>query len=179
MPSYKGSTLRGGFGITFKHIVCTRDNKNCSECILRESCLYSYIFETSPPKDTEIMRKYESIPHPFIIEPPIDEKRYYKEGEEIEFRLILIGNVIDYLPYFIYTFEELGKIGIGKERGKFTLQRVENTIESEKVYNCDSNKINSFRAEEIDLFPTDFNQSDQDNKINNIRLCFQTPTRIY
>lgn len=58
------------------------------------------------------MRKYKSAPHPFVIEPPPEKRRGYKPGDEIQFGLTLIGRAIDYLPYFIYTFDELGKIGI-------------------------------------------------------------------
>src|SRR3989338_3951739 len=92
LPAYKGSTLRGGFGNAFK---------------------------TPPSENSEILRKYEKAPHPFIIEPPLEQKRLYNPGETLNFNLILIGKAIDYLPYFIYTFEELGKIGIGKGRGKY------------------------------------------------------------
>jgi hypothetical protein len=38
---------------------------------------------------------------------------------------ILIGKAVDYLPYFILTFSELGKKGIGMGRGKFVLEKVE------------------------------------------------------
>ncbi|MGB9716174.1 MAG: CRISPR-associated protein Cas6, partial [Thermodesulfovibrionales bacterium] len=113
LPSYKGSTLRGGFGYAFRRVVCAIKNKECPECLLKEKCIYSYIFETPPPSDSKLMRKYTSAPHPFIIEPP-QEKRYsYTPGTELAFGLILIGKAIDYLPYFIYTFDELGRIGIG------------------------------------------------------------------
>jgi hypothetical protein len=45
-------------------------------------------------------------------------------GDAVIFNLLLIGRAIDYLPYFIYTFEELGKVGIGKGRGKYSLTYV-------------------------------------------------------
>jgi len=114
LPSYKGSTLRGGFGYALKRVVCAIRDKECPDCLLKEKCVYSYVFETPPPSDTKIMRKYKSAPHPFVIEPSPERQRVYKSGDEIHFGLILIGRAIDYLPYFIYTFDELGRIGIGK-----------------------------------------------------------------
>ena len=42
--------------------------------------------------------------------------------DELAFSPTLLGKVIDYLPYFIYSFDELGSIGIGKGRGVYTLR---------------------------------------------------------
>ncbi len=102
LPPYKGSTLRVGFGYAFKRVVCAIRDKECPNCLLKEKCVYSYVFETPPPSDTKIMRKYKSAPHPFVIEPPSERRRGYKPGDEINFGLILIGRAIDYLPYSIY-----------------------------------------------------------------------------
>lgn len=124
-PAYKGSAFRGGFGYAFKRVVCVIKDKACDGCFLKQKCIYSYIFETPPPEDTEMLRLYPKVPHPFVIEPPITEKQSFAPGEEFPFHLILIGNAIDYLPYFIYTFTELGKKGIGQGRGKYDLLQVE------------------------------------------------------
>lgn len=124
-PAYKGSAFRGGFGYAFKRVVCVIKDKACDGCLLKQKCIYSYIFETPPPEDTEMLRLYPKVPHPFVIEPPITEKQSFAPGEEFPFHLILIGNAIDYLPYFIYTFTELGKKGIGQGRGKYDLLQVE------------------------------------------------------
>ena len=124
-PPYKGSAFRGGFGYAFKRVVCVIKGKECDDCILKQKCIYSYIFETPPPEDTEILRLYPKVPHPFVIEPPITEKQSFKPDEEFSFHLILIGQAIDYLPYFIYTFTELGKQGIGQGRGTYDLLQVE------------------------------------------------------
>ncbi|OGP90580.1 MAG: hypothetical protein A2156_08995 [Deltaproteobacteria bacterium RBG_16_48_10] len=124
LPAYKGSTFRGGFGYAFKKIVCVNREKGCGSCLLKSKCVYSYAFETPPPSDTSKMRKYPYAPHPFIITPPLEEKRIYREGERICFELALIGKSIDYLPYFIYTFDELGRMGIGKGKGKYHLEEV-------------------------------------------------------
>ncbi|MBF8275456.1 MAG: hypothetical protein HW390_529 [Candidatus Brocadiaceae bacterium] len=125
LPDYKGAVFRGGFGYAFKKVVCVVKGKPCDACLLKQKCIYSYIFETPPPDDTEILRLYPKVPHPFVIEPPVTEKQVFAPGEPFSFHLILIGNAIDYLPYFIYTFTELGKQGIGSHRGKYSLEQVE------------------------------------------------------
>lgn len=125
LPGYKGAVFRGGFGYAFKKVVCVVKGKPCDECLLKQKCIYSYIFETPPPEDAEILRLYPKVPHPFVIEPPVTEEQSFAPGESFPFHLILIGNAIDYLPYFIYTFTELGKQGIGTGRGRYDLAQVE------------------------------------------------------
>jgi len=124
LPPYPGSTLRGGFGHAFRRIVCAIKGKECTDCLLRDQCIYAYVFETPIPDDAQMMRKYTVAPHPFILELSVNNQRTYKEGEDLSFGLALIGRAIDYLPYFIYTFDELGRIGIGKGRGKYELRQV-------------------------------------------------------
>ena len=63
------SIFRGGFGYAFKRVVCVIKGKACDECLLKQKCIYSYIFET-PPQDTEMLRLYPKVPHPFVIESP-------------------------------------------------------------------------------------------------------------
>ena len=65
LPPYKGSTLRGGFGFAFKRVVCALLNQDCPDCLLKEKCLYSYVFETPPPSSTRIMIKYKVSLHIF------------------------------------------------------------------------------------------------------------------
>lgn len=124
LPSYSGSTLRGGFGHAFRRIICAFKDKECADCLLRRQCVYAYVFETPIPADAQIMRKYTAAPHPFILEPPMNNRKSYQKGEDLSFGLTLIGRAVDYLPYFIYAFEELGHIGIGKGRGKYELREV-------------------------------------------------------
>ena len=65
LPKYKGSTLRGGFGHAFRRIVCVFKGRDCAECLLKEQCVYSWIFETPVPKDAQMMRKYTVAPPSF------------------------------------------------------------------------------------------------------------------
>lgn len=199
LPSYKGSTLRGGFGHVFRKVVCALKKDSCRNCLLSEKCIYSYIFETPPPKDTTIMRKYTAAPHPFIIEPPEEKKNGYKPGDNLTFGLTLIGKAIDYLPYFIYTFDELGKTGIGKGRGKYELKSVksdESRVKNEEkgytsnvipakagiqndsiktIYSSDTKTLKPF---ETSYLPLSFNSELETHNSSLLTLSFQTPARI-
>jgi len=191
LPEYKGSTFRGGFGHAFKKVVCALRNKECPDCLLKEKCIYSYIFETPPPADSRMMRKYPSAPHPFVLCPPLEDDRIYEPGEELQFQLTLIGKAIDYLPYFIYTFEELGKMGIGKGRGKFALQEVraipmtENFrgknerhdrkgAKGEKIYSADDKILHNIGGEFFEFS----NADPLPLALSALLLVFLTPTRL-
>lgn len=81
--------------------------------------------ESPIPEGHPDHRKYKNAPHPYIIVPPLTRKRYFSPDDSISFDILLIGKANDYLPYFIYTFTEMGKRGIGKDRGKFDIASVE------------------------------------------------------
>lgn len=126
LPQYLGSTLRGGFGSVFRKIVCCYRDRICNECLLKSKCIYSYIFETSPPEGSEKLRNIESIPRPYIIDPPaFDSTAVYSPERPLRFYLNLIGKAVEYFPYFIVAFQELGKVGIGRKKEKFIIQEVE------------------------------------------------------
>lgn len=124
LPAYKGSTLRGGFGRSLRRVVCAIKRRDCVDCLLRERCVYVYVFETPPPRQSERLRLYKTVPHPFIIEPPLDVRRYVPSGSSLDLGMVLIGPALEYLPYFIYAFMDMGEQGLGRERGRFTLESV-------------------------------------------------------
>lgn len=193
LPSYKGSTLRGAFGIVFKETVCVVEHRDCDRCILKLKCAYPYIFDTPVPDDSTRMRKYERAPHPFIIDPPLDTNETYKPGEPLSFGLTLIGKAIDYLPYVIYAFERMGTLnGIGSGRrfgnGRFEIESV-NWIDadgSEKPVYDGKKKVlsNSFRPLTIRDFPAsrsfgiDPERCRTGQNANLITVNYLTPTRI-
>lgn len=124
-PPYKGSALRGGFGHAFKSMVCAYQGNCDKRCRLGNACPYGYIFETAPPDDTEVLSTFGQIPRPFVIEPPADHQTDYAPGETLAFQVTLVGKATDFLTYFILAFQELGRRGLGRTRGRFRLARVE------------------------------------------------------
>jgi hypothetical protein len=47
LPEYKGSTFRGAFGHALKRVVCALRREDCADCLLRDKCVYAFVFETS------------------------------------------------------------------------------------------------------------------------------------
>lgn len=189
LHAYPGSTLRGAFGISLKKVVCALKNKECQDCILKEQCIYSYMFETPPPSDTTIMRKYLQIPRPFILEPPLERKIEYAPGEQMTFGLTLIGDrALACCPYFIYAFDELGKVGIGQGRGKFELEHVKCISNGMAHKNSDQSTAQTVYSSDTKTFkPVEgtgmfINWDDicsNGAPPNTLTLNFITPTRIY
>jgi len=178
LPKYKGSTFRGGFGATFKRIVCINDGKDCRECLLKFRCVYSYVFET--PKNEDIKFNTTHLPHPYILEPPLENEIYYPPGLPFSINLILIGKAIEYLPYFIFVMEKLGENGIGKGRGRFLLNKVEtlsHPLDNEGKIIFD-HRIKRLSREFIIVNFQDERGKKKDMICQKITLEFLTPTRI-
>lgn len=127
LPEYKGSAFRGGFGHALRRVVCPFHDGRCQGgCVHPERCVYSYVFETPLPEDIATvlapLRGAQDAPHPFVLEPPEEERQRYNAGDPMAFQLILIGRAMDYLPYFLFTFDELGGIGLGRGKGRYQLE---------------------------------------------------------
>jgi hypothetical protein len=128
LPCYKGSTFRGVFGRALKRVVCALKRQECEQCLLKQRCVYAMVFETQDTMDPPEGSRIVAAPHPFVIEPPLTMETRFSEGSSFDFRLLLFGGANRNLPYFIYAFEQMGKIGIGKringKRGHFSLEEV-------------------------------------------------------
>jgi hypothetical protein len=177
LPPYKGSTLRGGFGNVFRRIACSQKQfDDCHPCLIKNSCPYRMIFEPGPVEETELRGGFDEIPRPFVIEPPETEQIRFEPGEVLDFNLVLIGKAIDYLPYFVLVFKELGEIGIGKGRAKFELKRVAalplsgvdgvTVFDGEKLY------------DQVSLIREPFPAFDSPTNDETLVISFQTMTRL-
>ncbi len=110
----KGDIWRGGFGEALRRLACFYrwEPTDCISCDKTMNCFYYVYFESC-------------IPHPYVIRPSIDLKRVYAKGDVIHLDIILIGNAIEHVDKFIKTMEELGRIGIGANRGRFRIKEVD------------------------------------------------------
>jgi len=182
LPEYKGSSFRGVLGWQLKKAICANKTvSECRDCILNSQCLYTYLFSSQLPQDAQILRNTSAIPSPIIIEPPLTKQQIFEAGETMEAGLILIGKGIEYLPYIIYVFSEIGRAGIGKgtdknaKGGHFELTKVEDKIGGSKIYNAkDTTLHNTYKT---------FNWQNalkeaRDYAGDTLKIEFITPTRL-
>lgn len=144
LPEYKGSTFRGVLGWRLRKVICVdREATDCTGCLLGQKCLYKYLFSPPLPENTQFMRNISQIPSPIIIEPPLTPKKIFEPTDTFELGLVLTGKGLEYLPYLIYVFKEIGKSGIGASihakkgknfGGRFELVEVYDDIGEKLVY---------------------------------------------
>ncbi|NWF91365.1 MAG: CRISPR system precrRNA processing endoribonuclease RAMP protein Cas6 [Syntrophaceae bacterium] len=119
----KGNILRGAFGSSLKELVCAGDRSvGCEACILNQRCAYNLIFNPSGLIDVKRLR---NLPRGYVLKPPLSEETEYDSSFPLTFDMVLIGDRIKYLPYVIVPLIELGRAGIGLNRGKFRLRSIE------------------------------------------------------
>jgi hypothetical protein len=132
------------------------------------------VFEPRPPPDYPAAAKFTSAPAPFVLNPPLSNRQVFHPEEMLHFDLVLFGRIIDALPYFIFTFTEIGRRGLGDERGKFILERVD-LVEGQtasQVYDGHSQTLSAYTIgaeSEGDL---------EDYQASQLTLKLLTPLRL-
>lgn len=143
LPRYKGSTFRGVLGHALKRVVCALRHQPCDTCLLRSNCTYAMVFETRHAVTLPGDARISAPPHPMILEPPLTKKTIFRKGESLECRLILLGKINSNLSYFIYAFDQMGRLGIGKKhkgrRSGFELEQVR--ASNHVVYSSDTRMV--------------------------------------
>jgi len=187
----KGNMLRGGFGHAFRRLCCIPQCRDAKACPLAASCPYKILFEPSPPPGADRLSKNQDIPRPFVFRAPQTHQTRFEKGERFEFGLVLIGRALDFLPYFVLSFRELASEGLGLNRAKCTLEKVEETaLSSNGVGDCEPKVIYNaedqlFRAaastaadEWIKTRLQQFSVGNGNASVQRVTIRFLTPTLL-
>jgi CRISPR-associated endoribonuclease Cas6 len=174
LPPFKGSTFRGAFGSALKRVVCAVRERECTMCLLSSRCVYARTFELKTCERAAKLRT-AALPHPYVIEPPLESGTRFQAGQSFDFSLLLFGDYNDYLPYFIYAFEVMGENGIGKsvsgKRSRFTLESV--FMNAEEVYSRETRTLKTLSPPKISV--SDIPKADRNGTLD-LRLL--TPLRL-
>lgn len=179
LPVYTGSMFRGAFGSALKEAVCVTRTYDCPPCLLKNRCLYPYVFETPPPPNSRIMRKYTTAPHPFIFEPPAGG-RMAPAAQPVVLGMTLFGRALGYLSHFIFALERLGQRGLGARRVRCALSYVHGCLDgrTQVLYSLDDPVPRPADAfEKSIVFPLHPLNSDK-ALAERVTLEFSTPLRV-
>ncbi|MGB5157198.1 MAG: CRISPR-associated protein Cas6, partial [Desulfobacterales bacterium] len=113
LPEYKAAIFRDYFGYALKQAVCVLKSRTCNDCLLRPDCLYATVFESNQGADSP----YTESPHPFVIEPPETRLLRFSPNDAFSFHLLLFGDTIVKLPYFVLAATLMGEKGFGRRAG--------------------------------------------------------------
>jgi hypothetical protein len=175
--SNKGITLRGAFGTAFRRLVCHDLGADCDKCVLHPSCPYGFIFAPTVPAEAERLRLNRDIPRPFVIKPPLNDREVYEPGDLLCFDLVVVGKAQDFLPYFIVTFEELGRQGIGVRRGRFQMLRLESLNGDGSWHEIFHRKDRMVTPPASSLGPKDLFRPG-DDRVTGLTMRFLTPVLL-
>ena len=129
LPGYLGSTLRGAFGTALKTSMCGNLSRDCASCGIAGRCLYASTFEPRFLPPGVNLRGMEPPPA-YVLEPPAGHLSRLGKGASLSFAVLLFGEANTCLPFFLNTFEMMGRRGIGRRAegtggGRFVLHSVE------------------------------------------------------
>jgi hypothetical protein len=120
----RGSTLRGGFALAFRRLVCHDLSLVCRQCPLFATCPYPEVFEPCPPRRSDRLSTFQDLPRPFVIDPPRDPRTTFEPGQALEFGLTVVGQPTRHLPLFVGAVQSLADSGLGRGRASFTVEEV-------------------------------------------------------
>ncbi|MCL5773705.1 MAG: CRISPR system precrRNA processing endoribonuclease RAMP protein Cas6 [Firmicutes bacterium] len=144
------------------------------ECPVKEKCAYTLIFA---PVGISSAKRLQNVPRGYVLKPPLEEETEYSSGKPLSFNIVLVGDRVNYLAYVIVALKELGRSGIGLNRGKFTLGEISviKNGTAEAIYDPSLNTVKN-----VDKRTTGIELLEQTKKINQrkITIQFLTPARI-
>jgi hypothetical protein len=127
-------------------VACAVPRQQCGKCILAETCLYNKVFEVNKHKDTSNNKRIAAPPHPYLFEPPETRQTDFPLESYLDFNLILLGEVNNSLPFFVYAIQKMGQMGIGSRHEDRQI-----CFEVRDIYNTNNQSI--FVAETNQLKP--------------------------
>lgn len=175
MPYYAGSVLRGMIGKEIRNLSCVNKDAQCEHCPYIRNCAYGKLFEPlSSVFAPELTKTQLYLTPPFVIEAPFFPEQQWEKDEIKPFQLIIFGDALHYIHYFIESLFFIAETGLGKQRIPFVIERIEQYLENgETVKLLHDDTVLYDRLQE-----TNFSWETEQNCINKILINIETPLRI-
>ncbi|MEK0085280.1 CRISPR system precrRNA processing endoribonuclease RAMP protein Cas6 [Benzoatithermus flavus] len=70
------------------------------------------------------MRRYDRVPHPYVLQPAMGQKPRLEPSDAIELDVTLIGHAAGYIAYVVRALQDAAATGIGPDRLVLDLEHV-------------------------------------------------------
>jgi len=174
-PEGKSSNiLRGAFGVVFRRIACLPQCPGAAACEHRATCPYARLFEpiATGPGPSGLA----DWPRPFVFRAIHLDGQTFTPGQPFHFDLNLFDINSPAIAYFVLTFAQLARDGLGPARGKIDLTTV-----SKLNRNGDPNTLiyeNGLIKTQHHLPPLTLDLTPIGEPISRVRVKFLTPTEL-
>jgi hypothetical protein len=121
LPEFLGSSWRGAFGRALRQQVCLTGMDRCPPCPLYRRCAYPYLFETPPPDEATVLRKYPHAPHPYILYSQTSGGSV-AQGQPLMMDVTLIGRGIEHRSVVLSAIEQAAARGLGRAQLPLALE---------------------------------------------------------
>ncbi len=128
LPDFPGSTLRGAFGLALRQISCVLRSAECDSCPLRGECAYAFSFESVFSGDSDYLKGTHRAPHPVLVYPLRLGGGIARKGGTYTFGMTVFGRARSHLPSYLGAIEHLGGLGLGRDRGRFEVVRIDELV---------------------------------------------------
>lgn len=119
LPIHKVSMLNGALLNILLSLYCI-NNRKCNDCDIVNRCLIQKLLGGKFDADKPLILQNQNLYPSFLIDCDNKAKRF-RQDQELIFNVRLLNEAVDYISQFIYAFDQIGSIGIGKNRSKYSL----------------------------------------------------------
>jgi len=169
-PGKSSNILRGAFGTLFRRMACTPDCPGAKVCEHRATCPYARIFE--PSSTTAGPSGLADWPRPFVFRATHLDGRTLPAGTPFHFDLNFFDMAHPAIAYFVLTFAQLAREGLGPKRCKVDLLRVTQLHPAAEIYTGDSMRL------EPPTEPLEIDLAKPTETTSRITIRFLTPTEL-
>lgn len=175
-PPYKsGNIVRGAFGSIFRKLVCMPSCREAKTCEVHSTCPYALVFEPQAACG-EGPSGLGDWPRPFVFRAAHLDGSTVREGEAFHFDIHIFDVRNPALAYFVLSFAQLAREGLGPGRGRAELAAVDQL-------NLDGMKVASiFAGEQFQMHdlaaPSIVGMTEAPDLAQRVRIRFVTPTEL-
>lgn len=119
LPRYKTLMLNGALLSILSKLYCINDKK-CNDCKIVSRCIIQRLLGSNYEAHIPLVLQGDRF-FPYYIVNCNNERTSFNKCQELVFSVKLIDHAIEFTSQFIYAFDFLGEVGLGRAKAKYDL----------------------------------------------------------